>query len=268
MKLSELLKKTGLLDSQKRIKVARHKDRERDLWQLVRDGTFEEYQNCQGWDPFNCDYVISFIAEKHCMARFVGVWEVLGKSPHGEEKGHVYETKKVPILEDLSGRLVVNWGSSTRSWVQVLDKKGDKEIFEILPAGYIGEFPWFYDVLITYEQLLQLVLNQRSNREWVRMLKSVNGVYLISDITTGEVYVGSAYGKGGIFARWSAYARTVHGGNKLLRDKLERDPDCVRRFKYSIVRVFEYGTPKEEVISHESLVKEKIGARAWGLNAN
>ena len=48
-------------------------------------------------------------------------------------------------------------------------------------------------------------------------------IYLISDVTTGKRYVGSAYGEGGIWSRWCEYASNGHGGNVELR-KLVTDP--------------------------------------------
>jgi hypothetical protein len=57
------------------VKVLRHKDSHRDLWDLRRRGRFEHYQNGQSWDVFgSARYIISFIAERNRYAKFVGVW--------------------------------------------------------------------------------------------------------------------------------------------------------------------------------------------------
>src|SRR5687768_6435055 len=80
------------------VKALRHKDKRLDLWALRASDraiaiqgrgayesetivlqSFEEYQNRQGWDVFgDARFIISFFAERHKFARFVGVWEVLG----------------------------------------------------------------------------------------------------------------------------------------------------------------------------------------------
>ena len=45
------------------------------------------------------------------------------------------------------------------------------------------------------------------------MLSAVNCIYLISDKKTGQQYVGSTYGKDGVWGRWQGYANTIHNGN-------------------------------------------------------
>ena len=54
---------------------------------------------------------------------------------------------------------------------------------------------------------------RRGEPSWQAALSSISGVYLILDTKTGKTYVGSAYGEGGIWQRWSCYAETGHGRN-------------------------------------------------------
>jgi hypothetical protein len=62
------------------VKVLRHRDPSRDLWQLFDAGAFDDYQNRQSWDVFgSAEFIISMIAERQRFARFVGVWQVLDK---------------------------------------------------------------------------------------------------------------------------------------------------------------------------------------------
>ncbi len=250
------------------VKVLRHKESRQNLWQLYDDGKFDGYQSGQSWDVFGeARYIISFIAERNRYAKFVGVWEVLSK--HKKKiKGYAYETKAISGFEDLRARLIVRWGEGTRSWAQWLHSRGDKEIVELLPPNYVMEFPGYYKVMLSYAQLSSMVSHPDSNREWERMLSSVSGIYILLDRHSGLQYVGSAYGNGGIWARWRNYVRSPSGGNVRLKKLLAANPDRYRQFQFSILRVLEPDATKDEVIEQESLEKHKLGSRVFGLNDN
>lgn len=249
------------------VKVLRHKDTKLDLWAMRGTQEFVKYQNGQGWDVFgNARFLFSFIAERQKFGKFVGIWEVLSKTSRG--KGFRYVTRELPGFKDMEGRLVVHWGKGTRSWAQWLHRAGNKDISEILPPDYVTDFPGFYDFVLRHDQLVRMVSNKESNREWYRMLSSVSGVYVILDTISGRQYIGSAYGAGGIWARWRQYAKTSHGGNILLKSLLEKHPDRYKNFQFALLRVLEPGITKEAVIDHETITKRKLGSRAFGLNAN
>lgn len=249
------------------VKVLRHRDDSVDLWALRRAGTFHAYQNRQGWDVFGkARIIVSFIAERNRFARFVGVWEVLGKRRTGRQ--HRYSTRELPGFTDVEGRLIVRWGEGTRSWAQWLRGPGDKEIVELLPPNYVKDFPGYYNFTLTYDELKMMIANPDSNREWQRMLSSVSGVYVILDQESGRQYVGSAVGAGGFWRRWETYAASASGGNVLLRKLLREHPDRSSRFQFSILRVLEPGVQRDEVLGHEALIKRKLGSRAFGLNLN
>jgi len=251
----------------KKVKVLRHKDSKIELWNLYASGKFERYQNGQSWDVFgDAEYIISFIAERNKYAKFAGVWEV--KSKRGKANGVQYQTKEIKGFDDFKTRLIVNWGEGTRSWAQLLERQGDKEIVEILPPNYVLDFPGFYNFALTFDQLFEIVTNPDSNREWQRMLVSVSGVYVILDKKSGLQYIGSAYGFGGIWNRWKNYSKTFSGGNKLLEELLKKYPTRYKQFQFSILRVLEPSSTKNEVLEQETLLKIKLGSRAFGLNSN
>jgi hypothetical protein len=252
----------------KDVKVLRHRDPKTDLWELRRASTFGDYQDGQSWDVFGrAKYVISFIAERNCYAKFVGVWQVEAKSrkPTG---GFKYTTLELPGYSELGGRLIVEWGEGTRSWAQWLHTAGDKTVTELLPQNYVMDFPGFYNFILSYDQLTTMIANPDSNREWQRMLSSVSGVYVILHQSTGKQYIGSAYGAGGIWERWASYAKSPCGGNHLLRELLRKDPSSHKSFRFSVLRVFESGTTSDEVLGQEALMKQKLGSRTFGLNSN
>jgi hypothetical protein len=250
------------------VKVLRHHDKIIDLWKRRRENTFEDYQNGQSWDVFGkAKYVLSFVSERNRFAKFVGVWEVLSNSrlTSGQLK---YKTSELPGYGDLEGRLVIEWGSSARTWAQWAHGSGNKIISEILPRNYVMDFPGFYNIKITYDQLSTMIANPDANREWQRMLSSVSGVYVILDQDSGKQYIGSAYGKGGIWGRWSSYATSPSGGNRLLNQLLMEKPKAASRFQFAVLRVLEAGATRDDVLTQEKLTKSKLGSRAFGLNGN
>ena len=252
----------------KDVKVLRHRDLKTDLWELRRIGTFGDYQNGQSWDVFGrAKYVISFIAERNRYAKFVGVWQVDAKSQNSKG-GFRYTTLELPGYSELEGRLVVEWGEGTRSWAQWLHAAGDKTVAELLPPNYVMDFPGFYNITLSYDQLTAIIANPDSNREWQRMLSSVSGVYVILHQASGKQYIGSAYGVGGIWGRWASYAKSPSGGNLLLRELLQEDPDSHKSFQFSLLRVLESGATRDEVLDQEALIKRKLGSRTFGLNSN
>ena len=94
-----------------------------------------------------------------------------------------------------------------------------------------------------------IVDHDKEHVEWANRLSSVAGIYLITDTKTGKHYVGSASGEvGGIWGRWSQYAKTKHGGNVQLKKLIEQDPDYCRNFQYSILEVFPIKRDKVETV--------------------
>lgn len=248
---------------------------------MLELGLLDEYQRYQKRSFFGkCDFIVSFIGDGSSHARLYGVFEIVGEGPVGVipkklvKLGHPakmpddhrrYDLRAVSGFADLKNRLVIDWGKSALAWHQWASKK---EVVQILPAGYIRPFPGYLDFVLTFDELRELVAHPKANREWKTLLSNVAGVYLIVDSKTGQQYVGSAYGKEGVWGRWSEYARTGHGGNVRLVELLERNPDCARNFRYTLLRTLPRSLTSKEVIRYETLYKEKLGTRAFGLNSN
>ena len=77
-------------------------------------------------------------------------------------------------------------------------------------------FPGYQNVKISYDELKNKL---NSSEEWVTALKCRKGVYLITDKKTGKLYVGSAYGKDGIYGRWKTYIKSGYDKNEKERGK-------------------------------------------------
>ncbi len=265
------LKTDKLKDS--RIKLVRHKDSRREYRDILKDrDNVLEYQRLQSKEVFkNTDYLISFTGLEGTKALLFGIFKVedVGTKWHEKEQKEVfyYTLTEEKLCDDLIDRLVIDWGTATLSWHQWYDKQ-EKEVLEILPKGYLGEFKGLTNIVLDFDDLKKLISNPDANRDWKGNLSSVNGIYMILDKKEGKQYIGSAYGKGGIWQRWSDYAINVHGGNKLLKKLCKSDVNYKQNFQYTVLKSLPSDINKKEVIRLENLFKQKFGTRAFGLNEN
>jgi hypothetical protein len=275
----DLLKVFGF-DDRLKSKIVRHQDGRYDLTSLLREGWFDLYQSLQKKPVFKgCEQLVSFLGDGSGRARFLGVYRVLSEAaasksavPAGcpykewEECKFQYQLERCPQFADLEGRVVVDWGSGALAWHQHLK---NKPVVEIFPKGrLLPPFTDYLDFSLSYDQLVQLINTADAHRDWRTSLSAVAGVYLILAETTGHQYVGSAYGLGGFWSRWSQYATTGHGENVKLRVLMESDTAYPKAFRFSILHILPKTTAPEEVIRRESLYKTKLGSKATGLNLN
>lgn len=265
--LQEILDLKSDIFKNSKVKLVRHKDNRAEYRELIKDrDELIEYQKSQSKPVFHdCDYIISFIGIERSKSILFGVFKVNGSSIVNGE--HYYDLEQVPQFDDFSNRIVIDWGSSAISWHQWYDKQ-KKEVVQILPKGYLGEFTGLLDFVLTFDELKRLIDNPEANEDWKHQLSSVNGIYLILNSKNGEQYIGSANGKGGIWQRWSEYAKTVNGGNKKLIELQKDDSICHKYFRYSVLQPLPSNIAKKEIDKIESLYKEKLGTRAFGLNLN
>ena len=216
IKIGELLKLRGL-DINKRIKLVRHKDaRQKQFingvevegnpydWYRNDKDKFIAYQSEQHRDVFkNVDYIVSFIGENGTIARFIGIYKIEGPDNERNTNKYCYKITEVEGFDELKERIIIDWGPSTISWHQWLNDKNDKEIIEITP-GFDHIFPGYEKIALTLAQLKNIIL-EKEYPEWKKMLSAVNCIYIITDRKTGKNYIGSTYGKEGIWGRWKEY---------------------------------------------------------------
>lgn len=175
-----------------------------------------------------------------------------------------YNLEPSNLLSAYKNRLVIDWGRS-QTYIQT---KIDKEITEIYPKGFVSQFPGWDKVHISFKELTEIIKNPDGNKDWHEYLSRHAGVYVIFDSSSGMQYVGSAYGGNGLWTRWSGYARTGHNGNKALRALAKKNPEFADNFTFSLHHVFPRTVSKNDVLHYESLLKNKLGSRAYGLNEN
>ena len=169
------------------------------------------------------------------------------------------------MLKDYENRLIIDWGNSTRMWHQ----KGttEKPIVSI-QADEKKVFSGFEDLILTYDELKEIILNPTVYEAWHTALSSVNAIYLIVDRESGKQYIGSAYGKDGLLGRWSCYVSSLHGHNKRMKELICAYPERYHHFQFSILQILPKTVTDDEVIRTESLYKKKLLTIPFGMNDN
>ena len=167
---------------------------------------------------------------------------------------------KKPIGRDLYNRLYKNIQGTL-----------EPEVYEIAPNTKLGHFPGYQNVTLSHPQMQQII--SRNEPSWKQALMNVKGVYVITDLSNGKLYIGSASGNtDGIWQRWSDYANieNLTGGNKLLNEiKLDKGKDyIVNNFQYSILEIFDTKTKADIIINRENYWKNVFCTRKYGMNYN
>lgn len=260
--------KTDVFKNSK-VKLVRHKDTRAEYRELIKDrDELLAYQKEQNRDVFKgCDYIISFVGQERKLSVLFGVFKVNGVKKIKADDFFHYDLEQVHEFDYLINRIVIDWASNALAWNQWYDKQ-IKEVIQILPSGYLGAFPGLLDFVLDFNELKSLIESPEANQDWKNNLSSVNGIYLILDKKTGDQYIGSANGKEGIWQRWSDYAKTKHGGNKMLITLIEKDKNYYKNFRYSILQTLPSNISQKEIVKIENLYKEKLGTKVYGLNKN
>lgn len=233
-------------------------------------GNFNTWQSWQSKRNFGRKYVISLISMGGSRWLFAGIYEVQGAEWISDEPAHfMYDLAEDPRGAELNGRLIVSHDREGRqSYRNAESIASEISVQELRPSRLsVQRFPGFKSILLTKLQLETIF--KENHESWRTALSSVAGVYLISDSKTGKLYVGSATGEGGIWARWSAYAATGHGENAELRKLLAIEgPGRASSFQYSVLEIADTHASSEDVLLRESHWKNVLLSRSHGLNAN
>lgn len=219
-------------------------------------------------------YWIVLIADGQRRSRLFGVYENLGEVvSERSETDRVFDLRRTDFLDVLVDRLVVEW-SNPRNWHRRATSAAALPVLEIADRDKVP-FPGFDRVLLRFHELQEMTTDHRYT-DWRAALSEVQGIYLITDSSTGRQYVGKADGGERILGRWMQCARDGHGGNVALRELAAAasehsgplGTDHARHFVFSILRVFGPSTSSSEVDAAESHYKNALMTREFGLNRN
>jgi hypothetical protein len=176
--------------------------------------------------------------------------------------GYEYET--LSEFEKYFGRLIVKFDNKAQTMIRNAESViYDCEVAQILPDTFDNDiFPGYDKVNISWDEMCRVL--EKDN--WKTALQNQKGVYLITDVSNGKKYVGSAYGENMILGRWRAYIKTGHGGNLGLRS-LTFD-HIQNHFRYSILDIYKSTTGDQIIIDRENWWKEVLQCRKFGYNEN
>lgn len=240
---------------------------------LARD--WDEWTDWNRWrsirDEFNRPFIFSLARDRHDPALwlFGGIFEVLARRP--TPQAHSYD---VAFRSDLMGgyvsRLWLRFERPGRTIRLNMETYLDSfTVHSLLPEPYAGEaFPGHDKLDHTLAELKVVVGQNRA--DWRVALQHMKGVYVLHDRTTGEPYVGAAYGDIGIWDRLCQYAGSLHGGNVgLARMVKEKGPEYARdNLSFSLLEFWSMRTEDQHVLDRETYWKRVLMSREHGFNFN
>jgi hypothetical protein len=235
---------------------------------FVRDriewSKWNEYRGVR--NVFNKRYIFTLIDvyQEADVWLFGGFFRVL--ATHSDR----YEVVLCEDHQDLIGRLKLQFKRPGRSKSIGTEYLAAMQLLEVLRKPYQGEdFPGFENIDHGFDALE--VVMREAKPDWRSALQSVKGVYLVTDISNGKRYVGSAYGINGVWDRWSSYVRSGHGYTDELTKVIEEHGlDYARsNFKFSLLEWFPSRTLDVAIILREGYWKKLLMTRgAYGYNRN
>lgn len=294
MNFNDLLDRKKIDPSQ--VIVLRHRPPEPELGKVLpwlaadRPEIFNAYQQTQGAklekamkDIPSPGYVASFIGNEPGQALFVGLYSIGASKPISQEEywqipayiemkafgmeGFTEKEGRPSVLWfDLAltdfyaqwkGKLIVGWPPPERSWWRRAHRN-DIPVLAVLEESALDKkMPEWKEIILSWEQLRFLPNRLKSVlREW-------RGIYYIFDVSDGKGYVGAAYGDGNLLGRWTDYASTGHGDNRLLRHRVPQN------FQFSILQRVSPDMEPKDVIELEGTWKKRLHTRQpYGLNDN
>jgi len=220
----------------------------------------------------NTSYILSFWYEGK-VAEFIGAYRlgepavdtvIDSKTKKTRDRYIFPNMKEINFLNDYKQRLFIKWTNPSANYGRWIDYE-KYEVYSIKHSkeNSIGKIPKnFFEINLNYQKLKRIFDYPIDNTDWKDYLSNRSGVYLILDESSGQQYIGSAYGVSGFWGRWQEYANTGHGGNKGLKNK------DFNKFYYSILFETLNTMDKDKIIEIESKFKNNFGTRVYGLNNN
>lgn len=176
--------------------------------------------------------------------------------------GYAYEI--LTEYEKYFGRLIIKFKNQSQTMIRHANSViEDCEVVQILPDIFDNDiFPGYDKVNISWDELSRVI----EKDTWKTALQNQKGVYLMTDITNGKMYVGSAYGETMILGRWKSYVKNGHGGNVGL--KFLTFDYIKQNFRYSILDIYKSTIDDLVIIERETWWKEVLQSRRYGYNEN
>ncbi|MBG6107410.1 GIY-YIG nuclease family protein [Frigoribacterium sp. CG_9.8] len=258
-----------------------------EAWDLLLGSDLDEWLNMTrhreaGSTNNNLDraeYVLSFAQYYPYGPQYFifGGFFRVEKSIPEVDHGYGYDLEQLDRYSEYIKRLIIKLERPVGRdvylrWYESLQgSKLNPEIYELASDVKLGTFSGFQNVRLRHHELQRIIANDEPS--WKDALSSVKGVYVITDLSDGRLYVGSASGEAsGLWQRWAGYAhlRNLTGGNKeLVRLRAEKgDAHIIENFQYSILEIFDPKTKAEVILKRESFWKLALDSGKHGMNHN
>ena len=183
------------------------------------------------------------------------------------------EHMEIKKYQGFIGRLIVEYekGNTYSRYIFNLSSIIDKlKVVEILSHDYQGiSFKGLDNVHLKFKDL-KLILNGEKYNDYRNALSSVKGVYCLTDIKTGKLYIGSAYGDNGIAQRWENYINTKTGGNIGLINLYNKEGEQYfeQNFEFTLIEYFGMNADSNKITNRESYWKDAFSSKVNGYNYN
>ncbi|UXU57308.1 GIY-YIG nuclease family protein [Staphylococcus agnetis] len=154
---------------------------------------------------------------------------------------------------------------------ETIQEQLNPEVYEVAPSTKLGHFNGYQNVCLKHKELQQII--QHNEPSWREALSYVKGVYVITDLSNGQLYVGSASGNtDGIWQQWASYAHLsdLTGGNKEFNTILENKgkDHILKHFQYSILEIFDTKSKVDDILERENYWKNVLDSKHHGMNHN
>lgn len=189
----------------------------------------------------------------------------------GIENGINYKGEDIPEYKQYFGRVIIKYHKHIQPQCLYMNNiSNDLIVTEILPIQYAGlDFPGYDKVVLTYKELETII--KRNKSDWVNALNNQKAVYILTDLKTGLLYVGSATGERGmLLSRWKDYISNGHGGNAGLKALVENKGfDYIKQnFQFSILENYNARVDNHIILQREKWWKNVLQSKDAGYNLN
>ena len=226
---------------------------EGQYWNYKRKKSFKEGQITVGFIRINSNENLWLLFHIGKVTKDLGVLDGVG-----------YEYEVLSEYQKYFGRLIIKYRNKAQTMIRLAKSVVDDcEIAQILPDTFDNDiFPGYDKINVSWQELSRVI----ERESWKTALQNQKGVYLITDISCGKMYVGSAYGENMIQGRWQSYIKTGHGGNIEL--KTLSFEYIKQNFRYSVLDIFKSTVDDQLIIAKESWWKSVLLTREFGYNKN
>lgn len=242
------------------------------VWVTDRNEWVEWQEYWPGRNDFHRRFIFSLMDFYHETDTwlFGGVFEVNGIVEREGQKS--YRVKLTVQGSPFVGRLKLSSSYRERSTRVRFEKHYSVfKVKEILHEPYAGQaFCGYENIRHGFSDLEHIWTIQKP--DWKAALVNLKGVYLVTDISNGRNYVGSAYGDFRIWGRWNDYLLgDGHGGNAGLRNLLRENGGksyAERNFRFSLLEYWAREVDDKVILEREGYWKDVLQSRQHGYNEN